>query len=118
MNQPSRAEKFIVPAGMKKLSYSPDTKLPNAGEFVLMREDHTMGNLLRMELHNDPEVVFAGYQHRHPTDHRIIIKVHTSEKSNPVKAMKEAVGRLEQQVVSLREQWEMELQANQDSGVI
>lgn len=49
-----------MPPGSRKLSYTPDTKLANAGEFVLMREDHTLGNMLRMELHNDPNVVFAG----------------------------------------------------------
>ena len=118
MNQPSRAEKFIVPPGSRKLSYTPDTKLANAGEFVLLREDHTLGNMLRMELHNDPNVVFAGYQHPHPTDHRIIIKVHTNGETNPVRAMKEANQRLTEQVESLKTQWESELESVRDSGAI
>ena len=118
MNQPSRAEKFIVPPGSRKLSYTPDTKLANAGEFVLLREDHTLGNMLRMELHNDPNVVFAGYQHPHPTNHRIIIKVHTNGETNPVRAMKEANQRLTEQVESLKTQWESELESVRDSGAI
>ena len=118
MNQPSRAEKFVVPPGSRKLSYTPDTKLANAGEFVLLREDHTLGNMLRMELHNDPNVVFAGYQHPHPTDHRIIIKVHTNGETNPVRAMKEANQRLTEQVESLKTQWESELESVRDSGAI
>ena len=118
MNQPSRAEKFLMPPGSRKLSYTPDTKLANAGEFVLMREDHTLGNMLRMELHNDPNVVFAGYQHPHPTDHRILIKVHTNGETNPVRAMREANQRLTEQVESLKTQWESELESVRDSGAI
>jgi DNA-directed RNA polymerase II subunit RPB11 len=107
-----------MPIGSRKLTYTADTKLPNAGEFVLMREDHTLGNMLRMELHNDRDVVFAGYQHPHPTDHRIIIKVHTNANSTPVRAMKEATHRLEQQIMSLQQQWESELESVRDSGAI
>mgnify|MGYP006222812661 CR=1 FL=1 len=118
MNQPSRAEKFLMPPGSRKLSYTPDTKLANAGEFILMREDHTLGNMLRMELHNDPNVVFAGYQHPHPTDHRILIKVHTNGETNPVRAMREANQRLTEQVESLKTQWESELESVRDSGAI
>jgi DNA-directed RNA polymerase II subunit RPB11 len=48
MNQPSRADRFVLPEGERKLSYERDTKVENAGTFVLQREDHTIGNLLRM----------------------------------------------------------------------
>jgi DNA-directed RNA polymerase II subunit RPB11 len=32
----------------KKVTYTPDTRLPNAGMFVLAKEDHTIGNLMRV----------------------------------------------------------------------
>jgi DNA-directed RNA polymerase II subunit RPB11 len=32
----------------KRLIYTPDTKVPNAGTFILGKEDHTIGNLMRM----------------------------------------------------------------------
>jgi len=48
MNQPSRADRFVLPDGERKLAFERDTKVENAGTFVLQREDHTMGNLLRM----------------------------------------------------------------------
>lgn len=48
MNQPNRADQFVLPEGERKLSYERDTKVENAGTFVLQREDHTLGNLLRM----------------------------------------------------------------------
>lgn len=31
-----------------RLSYIPDTKIPHAGTFEIIKEDHTLGNLLRM----------------------------------------------------------------------
>ena len=30
---------------------------------------------MRMQLHRDPNVVFAGYQVPHPSDNRIVVKV-------------------------------------------
>ena len=48
MNQPSRADRFVLPEGERKLTFERDTKVENAGPFVLQREDHTLGNLLRM----------------------------------------------------------------------
>ena len=32
----------------KKVLYVPDTKRPNAGTFILQKEDHTIGNLTRL----------------------------------------------------------------------
>eukprot|EP00602_Paraphysomonas_sp_CaronLab_P006932 CAMPEP_0185024712 /NCGR_PEP_ID=MMETSP1103-20130426/7893_1 /TAXON_ID=36769 /ORGANISM="Paraphysomonas bandaiensis, Strain Caron Lab Isolate" /LENGTH=57 /DNA_ID=CAMNT_0027557749 /DNA_START=37 /DNA_END=207 /DNA_ORIENTATION=+ len=37
----------------QKLQFIPDTKMPNAGLFVLGKEDHTMGNLIRIQLLRD-----------------------------------------------------------------
>jgi DNA-directed RNA polymerase II subunit RPB11 len=44
----------------KKLSFIEDTKMPNAGLFILGKEDHTIGNLIRMQLLRDSSVRFAG----------------------------------------------------------
>jgi DNA-directed RNA polymerase II subunit RPB11 len=30
------------------VAYKPDTKVANAGSFTIQREDHTVGNLVRM----------------------------------------------------------------------
>lgn len=73
MNAPDRYEKFVVPEGVQKcaphervyqdavvlrrltqavccarISLEKDTKVLNAATFTLQREDHTVGNLLRM----------------------------------------------------------------------
>lgn len=44
----------------KKLAFIEDTKIPNAGLFILGKEDHTMGNLIRIQLLRDSSVRFAG----------------------------------------------------------
>ena len=48
MNKPSRADRFVLPDGERKVTYERDTKVENAGTFVIQREDHTLANLLRM----------------------------------------------------------------------
>ncbi|ABO96977.1 predicted protein [Ostreococcus lucimarinus CCE9901] len=111
MNQPSRADRFVLPEGERKLSYERDTKVENAGTFVLQREDHTIGNLLRMELHKNPDVVFAGYKNPHPTDHRIVLKVHTNANTTPVQALRDAVTNLRAEVGDLSQQFADEINA-------
>ncbi|ACO65177.1 predicted protein, partial [Micromonas commoda] len=101
MNQPSRAEKFVLPDGVRKLTFTRDTKVANAGTYVVQKEDHTLGNIVRMQLHRDPNVVFAGYQVPHPSDNRIVIKVHTNKNSSPMQAMTESVNCLSEEVSRL-----------------
>lgn len=48
MNAPTLYDRFIVPEGSRKVTFSADTKVTNAGTFVIQREDHTLGNLIRM----------------------------------------------------------------------
>jgi len=56
----------------ERLVYNPDSKKPNAGTFVMKKEDHTIGNLMRMQMLRDPSVRYAGYRLPHP----LIIECH------------------------------------------
>jgi DNA-directed RNA polymerase II subunit RPB11 len=53
-NQPPTWELLLVPDGMKKylkltrVTMEMDTKIPNAATFRILKEDHTLGNMLRM----------------------------------------------------------------------
>ncbi|XP_024394502.1 DNA-directed RNA polymerases II, IV and V subunit 11 isoform X2 [Physcomitrium patens] len=76
MNAPDRYERFVVPEGMKKVAYERDMKVMNAATFTLQREDHTIGNILRMQLHRDPSVLFAGYKLPHPLQYRVVVKAY------------------------------------------
>mmetsp|Transcript_9414 Transcript_9414/g.10893 ORF Transcript_9414/g.10893 Transcript_9414/m.10893 type:complete len:115 (-) Transcript_9414:705-1049(-) len=91
MNAPDRSERFVVPDGLKKVQYNKDTKVTNAGQFMIQREDHTLGNLVRCQVHKDPNVIFAGYRLPHPLEHRMEIKIQTNDKSTPLKTVDKAL---------------------------
>lgn len=80
MNAPERAAAFLLDedSGERKIVWTADTKVTNAGTFRLNKEDHTMGNLLRMQLLRDPTVRFTGYLHPHPLVNYIDLKVQTN----------------------------------------
>lgn len=78
MNTPERSSAFILDDDEEKIEYFADTKVSNAGTFTFNKEDHTVANLLRMQLLRDQSVKFAGYMHPHPLVHKINLKIQTS----------------------------------------
>ncbi|KAL6769459.1 RPB11 [Auxenochlorella protothecoides x Auxenochlorella symbiontica] len=108
-NQPDRYEKFVVPDGVKKVAFERDTKIANAGTFTVQREDHTIGNMIRTHLHEDPHVIFSGYKIPHPLEYRMLIKVQTDGRETPVAATQKAVDKLVEKVRSIREQFVAEV---------
>ncbi|CAI9103040.1 OLC1v1001457C1 [Oldenlandia corymbosa var. corymbosa] len=109
MNAPDRYERFVVPEGVKKVSYERDTKTLNAASFTIEREDHTIGNILRMQLHRDPSVLFAGYKLPHPLQYKIIVRIQTTAQSSPMQAYNQAVNDLDKELDHLKEQFEAEV---------
>jgi DNA-directed RNA polymerase II subunit RPB11 len=94
MNAPERSASFLLDedAGEVKVVYTADTKVSNAGTFRFNKEDHTMGNLLRMQLLRDPSVRFAGYQHPHPLVHYLNLKIQTNSSTvAPVEVLSSAI---------------------------
>ena len=63
--------------------------MPNSGMLTINKEDHTMGNLIRMQLLRDKQVKFAGYIHPHPLIHKIELRVQTMDRalSSPMQAL-------------------------------
>jgi len=55
--------------------------MPNSGTLTINKEDHTMGNLVRMQLLRDKQVKFAGYIHPHPLIHKIELRVQTMDRA-------------------------------------
>lgn len=77
---------------LHKLKYQPDSKKPNAGTFVLAKEDHTLGNLLRLQLLRDPGVRFAGYRMPHPLIFDCHVRVETLDaRLTPIQVQSAAV---------------------------
>ena len=70
--------------------------IQNAGTFTIHLEDHTAGNMIKMqapfslssrELLNNPNVLFAGYRMPHPLENKIEVKVQTNGKIKPAVAV-------------------------------
>ena len=55
---------FAAPVFAPRVRMRLDEKMNNAATFECMREDHTLGHLVRMECLRDPDVRFCGYQVR------------------------------------------------------
>ncbi|KAL3580234.1 hypothetical protein D5086_018069 [Populus alba] len=92
-----------------RVSYERDTKIINAASFTVEREDHTIGNILRMQLHRDDNVLFAGYKLPHPLKYKIIVRIHTTSQSSPMQAYNQAINDLDKELDHLKNAFEAEL---------
>merc|ERR1711924_151390 len=103
MNAQERYEKFVLPDDVDKVSVVKDTKIENAVAITVEREDHTIGNLVRHELHRDRLVQFAGYKVEHPLEHRVKFQVKSSKEGDPVDCFGDAIDRLAREMEHLEE---------------
>ncbi|KAL0725827.1 hypothetical protein Bca4012_040426 [Brassica carinata] len=95
-----------TPLDFARVSYERDTKIINAASFTIEREDHTIGNIVRMQLHRDENVLFAGYQLPHPLKYKIIVRIHTTSQSSPMQAYNQAINDLDKELDFLKSQFE------------
>ncbi|CAG9463025.1 unnamed protein product [Pedinophyceae sp. YPF-701] len=77
INAPDKRDKFVIPPDLKKVEMVRITKQKNAALFEIQREDHTLGDLIRNRLLDDPHVLFVGYKIPHPLEHRLQIQIQT-----------------------------------------
>ena len=98
MNAPERHRSYQLDEGQARMTYEPDQRVASAGTFTINKEDHTVGNLLRMQLLRDGDTRFAGYQLPHPLEHVCHVNVETAPGRAPVEVMGGAVTDLRQEV--------------------
>ena len=98
MNAPERHRSYQLDEGQARMTYEPDQRVASAGTFTINKEDHTVGNLLRMQLLRDGDTRFAGYQLPHPLEHVCHVKVESTPGRAPVEVMGAAVTDLRQEV--------------------
>ncbi|KAI8611852.1 DNA-directed RNA polymerase [Chytriomyces sp. MP71] len=108
-NQPDRHELFLIPEGMQKVSMVKDSKIPNAATFSILREDHTLGNLLRAQLLKNNKVLFAGYKVPHPLEHLFVIKIQTTPDTNPLEVLLIEMGNIIKEFEDLKKKFENQL---------
>jgi DNA-directed RNA polymerase II subunit RPB11 len=82
-------------------------KIMNAATFTVQREDHTVGNVIRMQLHRDPSVLFAGYKLPHPLQYKMVVKIQTTSQSSPMQAYNLAITDLTKELDHLKAAFEV-----------
>eukprot|EP00053_Salpingoeca_punica_P011778 m.105009 g.105009 ORF g.105009 m.105009 type:complete len:125 (+) comp15777_c0_seq1:154-528(+) len=116
MNAPDTFKAFLL-EGERKIEYTKDTKVPNAGTFRINKEDHTLGNMLTNMLHRDPRVLFAGYKNPHPLENFILLRVQTTPDFSPPQALEQAVAGCNQEILDILSLFRDEVQrVRQESG--
>lgn len=111
-----RYSRFILPEGVNKVEYKRDEKIPDAGSFQIMNEDHTIGNLVRMQLHEDRTVVFAGYRIPHPLESKMVVMIQTNGQKTPTQAMDHALDDLRSEFGSILAMFDDEARRNGGVG--
>ncbi|KZT69964.1 RBP11-like subunits of RNA polymerase [Daedalea quercina L-15889] len=118
MNAPNRFELFVLDEGEKPVEVMEDTKIPNAATVKVVKQDHTLGNLIRAELLTMPQVLFAGYKVPHPLQPYFLIKIQTDGSMTPTAALEAACNKLIGLVHSLEGKFKREFSfKDADSGV-
>ncbi|KAK0636358.1 DNA-directed RNA polymerase [Bombardia bombarda] len=87
MNAPDRFELFLLQDGEKKITEKVFTGMSNTSDFILMKEDHTLGNLLSENLKQAPHVMMAGYKIAHPNVPEVMIRIQTDGTITPREAL-------------------------------
>ena len=65
--------------------------MKDAAAFVIQREDHTIGDVIRHKLLQDQTVVFAAYRIPHPMEHVMHLRVQTNGEKSPAQALVDAI---------------------------
>eukprot|EP01100_Stratorugosa_tubuloviscum_P007992 TRINITY_DN3304_c0_g2_i1.p1 TRINITY_DN3304_c0_g2~~TRINITY_DN3304_c0_g2_i1.p1 ORF type:complete len:120 (-),score=53.34 TRINITY_DN3304_c0_g2_i1:78-437(-) len=93
MNEPDKSE-YLPVKGELRVEFTNSTSSDNSATLIVTKEDHTLGNLLRMQLLKQPQVEFAGYRVPHPLEHKIVIKLKTN-RITPKQAIEDTIKQLE-----------------------
>jgi DNA-directed RNA polymerase II subunit RPB11 len=113
MNAPGPDEHIRLGEGEQKVYYATDTKIADAGTFRFMKEDHTLGNILRHSLLRDERVLFAGYRMPHPLDFSVRLKIKTRPTSDPATVLMDAIDSISTEIESMRDQLTRQLGSSQ-----
>jgi DNA-directed RNA polymerase II subunit RPB11 len=101
MNAPKIEERVFLLPDEEKVHEAEDTKIEGATNFTFTKEDHTIGNPLRVQLLRSPDVLFAGYRLPHPLETKLTLKIQTKSDTNPHVALMDAMKDLKNELVDL-----------------
>ena len=112
-----RSTSYVLEPGEPKISHAVDTRIRNAANFQINKEDHTIGNLLKADLLKNKRVLFAAYQHPHPLQNFINLKVQTDGTKAPLKELVATCKNLGTLIDVLDEEFDQKLKKyNEEKG--
>mmetsp|Transcript_27480 Transcript_27480/g.53603 ORF Transcript_27480/g.53603 Transcript_27480/m.53603 type:complete len:124 (+) Transcript_27480:89-460(+) len=98
MNAPKIEERVFLLPDEQKVHYEEDNKIESAANFTVIKEDHTIGNPIRVQLLRNPDVIFAGYRMPHPLEDKMRLKIQTKSSTTPVTALGDAIVALQKEL--------------------
>ncbi|KAK1688083.1 DNA-directed RNA polymerase [Colletotrichum godetiae] len=118
MNAPDRFELFLLGDGEKKIEEKVFSGMSNTSDFVIKKEDHTLGNLLSEHLKMHKHVLMAGYKIAHPNVPEMFIRVQTDGSITAKEALVEVIKKLMQDLSHLSREFtrEFELRRMVEAG--
>ncbi|KAH9033582.1 DNA-directed RNA polymerase [Lactarius hengduanensis] len=117
MNAPNRYELFVLDEGEKPVEVTEDTKIPNAATVKIIKQDHTLGNMIRGQLLAMPQILFAGYKVPHPLHPYFLVKIQTDGTITPTAALEQACTKLIGTLSSLEAKFKREFSFKDVEGV-
>ncbi|KAH9031666.1 DNA-directed RNA polymerase [Lactarius pseudohatsudake] len=117
MNAPNRYELFVLDEGEKPVEVTEDTKIPNAATVKIVKQDHTLGNMIRGQLLAMPQILFAGYKVPHPLHPYFLVKIQTDGTITPTAALEQACTKLIGTLSSLEAKFKREFSFKDVEGV-
>ncbi|KAE9404990.1 RBP11-like subunits of RNA polymerase [Gymnopus androsaceus JB14] len=116
MNAPDRFTLFVLDEGEAPVEVNEDTKIPNAATIKILKQDHTLGNMLRAQLLSMPQVLFAGYKVPHPLHPYFLLKIQTDGSIAPDLLLSEACNQLIGTLASLEGKFKREFAFKEADG--
>jgi DNA-directed RNA polymerase II subunit RPB11 len=118
-----------------RVEVTEDTKIPNAATIKVVKQDHTLANMIRgcvrptlffaaltrvaflSQLHAMPQVLFAGYKVPHPLHPYFLVKIQTDGTITPTAALEQACTKLIGTLSSLEAKFKREFSFKDVEGV-
>ncbi|KIY63731.1 RBP11-like subunits of RNA polymerase [Cylindrobasidium torrendii FP15055 ss-10] len=116
MNQPERTEAFVLEDGEQPVTVTEDAKVPNAATFKIVKQDHTLANMVRGQLLQMPEVIFSGYKVPHPLHPYFQIKIQTDGTITAQDALEKACDSLQKLTASIDVKFQREFSMREAEG--
>ncbi|KND93414.1 DNA-directed RNA polymerase II subunit RPB11 [Tolypocladium ophioglossoides CBS 100239] len=115
--QDTAFELFLLGEGEKKIEEKVYSGMSNTSDFILNKEDHTLGNLLSEHLKLHPNVYMAGYKLAHPNVPNLFIRLQTDGSKTPREVFCAVCEKLINQLESLHQEFTREWELRRITNV-